>query len=77
MKKIVQQIELHVLRTNFVVEVMEIACQWKNIAMELNIALMEVMKICADLRQTLAQFQITIAKLNRDSFHAMTLVFRL
>lgn len=75
MKKIVQQIVLHALQMNSDVEVMEIACQWRNIAMELSIALTEAMKTCVDLRQIQAQSLIMTAKINLDYFHAMTHVF--
>lgn len=51
MKRIVQQIERRVHQMNLDVEATETVCQWRNIAMELNIAPMVVMKTCVDSRQ--------------------------
>lgn len=72
MRKIVLPTGLHALQMNLDAEVMAIACQWRNIAMELSTAPMEVMKICAALRQTRVPFQTTIVKISQDSSLATT-----
>lgn len=71
-RKIAPQTELTAVPMNSVVEAMEIACQWKNIATALSIVLTEVTKT-AHSRQTPPSYRTMIAKQNRDSSSAMTL----